>query len=229
MARGTQLRELVIQLRHELQQSANPAHGVNTVDSHKYKLNATQEFLWNDFAWSYKNGPFDVETQAGERLYDLPCDQGSIRRVEVKWGNVWHPVAWGIGGRELSSIDSELDERTDPITKLDIRDEGQFEVWPLPATDGNTIRFYGRASYAKLVNDADRAVLDDRLIVLFTAANLAPKEQYQRKLAEANTYYRTMKKRGRIPSRGFVLGGGSGPSRYTPGPVRVAEADRSGN
>src|SRR5690606_28391937 len=115
-----------------------------------------------------------------------------------------------IGGQELSARDSDEDERDDPVQKFALRDEGRFEAWPIPLTNGGTLRFYGRAAYQPLVNDNDQAMLDDRLIVLFTAANLAPKEQYTRKLAEANTYYRTMKKRYRTPTKAYVLGGGQG-------------------
>jgi hypothetical protein len=228
MARGTQFLALLDQLRSELGQSANPSHGLNTASSYKYKLNATQEWLYRDHGWSFLRGPYDVETQAGESLYDLPVDQSTITKVEFKWDDSWEPLSWGIGGIEYSEQDSDEDERSDPVQKIDLRQDSQFEVWPIPATDGNTIRFWGREAYRPLVNDSDTAMLDDRLIVLFTAANLAPKEQYQRKLTEANTYYNTMKKAARKPSRGFILGGGQGGIDLRPGRVRVAEANRSG-
>lgn len=231
MARGTQLIALLDQLRKELKESANPSSGVNTLDTYKYKLDAQQEFLYNDYTWPFLNGRFDVTMQAGERYYDLPVNPGTIKKIEFQWNNVWSPIHRGISGQNYNSLNSDTDMRNDPVQAWDFFEENQFEVWPIPASNGSTFRFYGTQALTKLVNDDSRAVLDDRLIVLFAAANLAPKEQYQRKLAEANSYYRAIKKRYRNRSRGFVLGGADGPSvgRLPPGPVRVAEANRSGN
>lgn len=229
MARGTQLLKLVDQLRSELKESTNAAHGVNTLGTYKYKLNAQQAFLYHDYAWPFLNGTFDVETQAGERYYDLPVDAGTIGRVEFKWNNIWFPLARGISGRNYNAVDPDQDNRSDPVQNWQLYGESQFEVWPLPATNGSTVRFWGRQALTEMVADNHRCVIDDRLIVLFAAANLAPKEQYQRKLAEANSFYRALKKRYRSRSRGFVLGGSSEPmtGRQPPGHVRVAEGNRS--
>lgn len=231
MARGTQLIELVDQLRSELKESTNPSHGTNTLVTYKYKLNAQQEFLYNDYTWPFLDRDFDVEMEQGERYYTLPVNPGTIKRVEIKWNNVWSPLEQGIAGAQLNALDSDRDMRNDPVQRWQFYGDNQFEAWPIPASTGATVRFWGMQALTKMVADADRAVLDDRLIVLFAAANLAPKEQYQRKLAEANSYYRTLKKRYRTRSRGFVLGGGTGPSvgRQPPGHVRVAEANRSGS
>jgi hypothetical protein len=231
MARGTQLIKLVDQLRSELKESSNPASGVNTLESYKYVLNAQQEFLYHDYAWPFLRGHFDVEMQAGERYYDLPVDPGTISRYEFKWNDIWSPIVVGIGASNYNSQDSDRDQRADPVQNWQFEGDTQFEVWPVPASNGGTVRFWGRQALTKMVKDTDRCILDDRLIVLFAAANRAPKETYQRKLAEANSYYRALKKRFTNGSRGFVLGGGQGNStgRSPPGHVRVAEANRSGS
>lgn len=230
MARNTALLSLLDQLRSELRQTQNPAAGVNVRDTQIRALRTAQEFLYADFEWSFLWANYDVPTQAGQQYYDLPVDSGSIKKVEVKWGNAWTPLCWGIGGPQYTSQDPELDQRSDPVQRIGPYGDNQFEIWPLPATDGSTIRFYGKAALRPLVADDDRAMLDDTLVVMYAAWKLAPKERKKDALAEFQTFYGTMKKKFRIPAKSFVLGGGGGlpMGRQPPGYVRVAEANRSG-
>lgn len=229
MARNTQLISLVDQLRAELRQSQNPSAGVNVLDTQKRALRTAQEFLYADFEWAFLWDEYDVETQAGQQYYDLPVDSGSIKKVDFKFGNAWSPLRWGIGGPQMNSQDSDLDQRSDPVQRIGPHGDAQFRVWPIPATDDNTIRFYGKAALRALVADDDRAMLDDTLIVMYAAWKLAPKERKKDALADFTTFYATMKKKFRIPAKAFVLGGGGGlpMGRTPPGHVRVAEADRS--
>jgi hypothetical protein len=167
VARGTQLLRLVNDLRSELKESTNPAHGVNTLETYKYKLNAQQEFLYNDYAWPFLNGSFDVTTQAGERYYDLPVDPGTIRRVEFKWNGIWFPLANGISGRNYNAQNSEDDQRADPVQRWQFYGSQQFEVWPIPATERQHRPLLGaRRRSRRWSRTAIGACIDDRLIVL---------------------------------------------------------------
>jgi hypothetical protein len=137
----------------------------------------------------------------------LPVDPGTIRRVEFQWNGVWLPLANGISGRNYNAVKTpRTTSRADPSSA------GSSTAQPIrgvadprdrttaPSASGGT------QALTKMVKDSDRRVLDDRLIVLFAAANLAPKEQYQRKLAEANSFYRALKKRYRNPHARHHLG-----------------------
>lgn len=229
MARNTQLLELLGQLQSELRESKNPAAGVNVRDTRINALNQAQEFLYYDNTWSFLNSNFDVTTQAGQQNYDLPVDDGKIKKVELKWGNAWTPLQWGIAGPQLTAQDPDLDQRADPVQRIDLIDGEQFRVWPLPASDGNTIRFWGTRRLTRLVDNDDRAILDDRLIVLLAAWDLAPKERKDSALQKFTTFYKTWKKAFRLPRKHFVLGanGGIPTGRQPPGYVRVAEGNRT--
>lgn len=226
MAYDTTLISLVDQLRAELRQSLNPSAGVNVLDTQKRALRTAQEFLYKDHEWPFLSGEFDVNTAAGQQLYDLPVKK--IKKVDFKWGTQWLPLKWGIGSPQLNSQDSDLDQRSDPVQRIDVLG-AQFRVWPLPATGDNPIRFYGTQALRPLVKDDDRAMLDDLLIVSYAAWKLAPKERKKDALAEFTSIYATEKKATRRPAKHFVLGGGGGTptGRQPPGHVRVAEADRS--
>lgn len=226
MARNTQLVELLDQLRSELRQSKNPAAGVNSDDTYKRALRTAQEFLYMDYDWSFLYGWFDVDVEAGSQYYDLPCQPQSIKSVHFKWNNIWHPLKWGISVKQLNSMDPDQDQRADPVTHIDYYGANQYRVWPLPATDGGTVRFDGKAALTNLVTNANRALLDDLLIVTYAAYDLAPKERKDAALAKFNTIYQTQKKAFRRKQKGFVLGGGGGTpaGRTPPGHVRVAEA-----
>ena len=82
----------------------------------------------------------------------------------------------GIDNGHLSTWDSDLDERSWPVERWQVYEGEQIELWPIPADDANTTSLEGRIkvvgirSPRPLVDDADRADLDDRLIVLYAAA-----------------------------------------------------------
>ena len=175
MARGTTLGELVTMLRDEMSYSDHPAHSISELSAMKRKLSQTQERLYKEHAWPFLRGAFDVSTAAGQRYYDLPVDFDRVERVECKWNDVWRPLEYGIAGPQYNEQDSERDIRTDPPLAWYLHTESgsqveQFELWPLPASNGLTIRFHGIRALPALISESDTAVLDDQLIVLFAAA-----------------------------------------------------------
>jgi hypothetical protein len=108
--------------------------------------------------------------------------------------------------------------------------EKQFEVHPIPNTDGGYMRFSGTRNLNPLVADTDKCTLDADLIVLFAAVEiLGPRndKEAERKLKLANAHLVSL--RGLYQSTGdgrYVLGGGvrTVSSRQTPrlGPPLVA-------
>lgn len=238
MARGTTLTNMVTMLRGRVGDTLDPAHGKNKLQIYRDLLRQEQERLYHDFDWPFLDGKYDVLMQAGQRYYDIPVEPETIRAVEIKYGDSWVPLDYGISGAEYNLHDSDNDERSDPVMKWDyyihptndaLIDNEQFEVWPLPSTtDEVTIRFWGKRALPRFTQDADRAILDDLLIVLYAAAILTKDKQQSDKLfAEARDHYTRLKGRLKKKKR-FTLGGESPQATlYKPGPVRVVLSDNS--
>lgn len=178
MARGTTLSALVTQLRAEIGQSTSSSVGQEFLPRLQEVLRRTQETLYDDYDW-----PFlfvrdaDKAIVAGSRFYDFPTavNPDRVQTVSVYWGNQWIPVGFGIDSkREYNMYNPTLNQRNDPVLKWDWYADGatlQFEVWPVPASNV-TVRFTGVRPLGALVQDGDAATLDDRLIVLYSAAEL---------------------------------------------------------
>lgn len=177
MAVGTQFSVLVTRLRATLRRSTNVAVGVDDLDSLKTTLNHHYELLYAQNDWPHLRKTFSKALVAGSRYYDLPdgLTPDRIEEADVNWGGIRTPVAQGIGVEEMQAFDSEEDERSDPVLRYDIRWTGsatQIEVWPIPAT-ATTLRIKGVQAISPLVDDDDLCLLDDTLVVLYAAAELA--------------------------------------------------------
>lgn len=226
MARGTSLTALLVQLRSEMGLSDSVAQSVSMLDTMKYKLKAVQERLWQEYDWSFMRGDEDVTMAAGSRYYDLPVDPGRIETVHVKWSNGWIPLTYGIGPEQYNQFNGDETKRYEPALRWDFYTESgeQFEVWPVPSTADQVVRFRGVRNLGALAAGTDTASLDDHLIVLFTAAALIKDPaKAQFKLREANSHLQRMKRRYGAATQSFSLGGNRPRAmRGRPGPVRVA-------
>lgn len=187
MARNSTLLDILTGVRAEARLSTNPAHNIQTRDQHIALIQREQQRLWNDFAWPHLRVERFILLQAGQRFYDLhnavmedgtaPAQQISIDRVEkvdVKSNILWLPLEEGIGTGEYALFDSALHQGSWPPVRWRIYEGEQVEVWPVPtlsaATDGSMeswLRIIGIRDLRPLVNDPDRADLDDRLLELF--------------------------------------------------------------
>jgi hypothetical protein len=95
-----------------------------------------------------------------------------------------------------NNCDSELNERRDPVCAWEFFEDNQYEVWPMPATNTGILRFTGIQKLPPLREDADRAVLDDRLIVLYAAGEWLQKAKDPSAasvLQMAEAHYRRLK------------------------------------
>lgn len=201
MALGTTLEELLVMFRAETKQSLSSAQGLNTNESAKYALRRVQEQLYQDFDWPHLRVRRDEALQAGQRFYSFPADL-NFDRVETSVvkgpapADAWQPVQYGITPAEYNTYDSEADVRADPVRRWAMYEGGQYEVWPLPATTGGTLRFTGIKSLSALSANQDTADLDDHLIVMFAAAewleaNKSPLAKS--KLAAAQSHYNRLR------------------------------------
>lgn len=176
MARGKQLQEVVAQLRAETGRNQSVAVGASELDNLKEQIRCMQELLYDDYDWPFLTIERSINLQAGQRYYDFPIDLNydRLNKVKFKYGNVFRDVERGITFDDYSVYDSTVGERSSPLLKWDVRNTGtseQLEVWPIP-NDAGTLHFFGTKKLNPLVDDADRLDLDDRLVVLFIAAEI---------------------------------------------------------
>lgn len=194
-----QFLQLISDLRAELERSSDPAVGVSDYPTLKTKLNRIYETLYADFDWPHLKRTFTaIPLLPGQRYYDLPedLDYDRVEEAVVWWNGQPTPVERGIELADFSAVNSENGEHRDPVEKWDVRydDVGNketIEVWPVPAGSSNTLQFRGIQKFKPLVDDADVCRLDDKMVVLFAAASIAPAKGGNKQyfLQEANKRY----------------------------------------
>lgn len=220
MARGKQLQELISQLRSATGRNQGVAVGTSELDNLKIELAATQELLYDDYDWPFLNVEREVQIQEGQRYYDLPEDLNydRIDCVKLRRNGIYTDVTRGIAFDDFSIYDSNLGERSAPVLKWDIRHTGvkeQLETWPI-SSEPASLHFFGTLALPRLTQDEDRALLDDRLIVLFTAADMLARQKSpdaKNKLDKANA--RLLKLRGNSQSASKMVQVGLGNRRQS--------------
>lgn len=175
--RGKTLGQLVSDLAIRAGLDPNPALYLAKAPQMRLALKDEQERLYDDFDWPFLRIHVDVPTSAGERYYDVPNGMNleRIERVEYKWADRWLPLERGITSENYNVYDSDADVRMEPAFRYDILDTGgspQVEIWPIPLSDGNPIRYTGIRKLAPFLVDSDRADLDDQVLIGLVAAEM---------------------------------------------------------
>lgn len=178
MARNKTLLSILQKYRSEIRASGNAAHNQGARENQIQLLQRTQEWLWEEHDWAHLQIRRPLPLQAGQRYYDTPDDMtiDRLEDIEVRYGNDWLPLMDGIGPAQYSAWDSDLDVRSWPVERWQIYEDEQFEVWPIPDSNADPVtlegnlRLNGVRSLRPFVADDDRADLDDRMIVLYAAA-----------------------------------------------------------
>jgi hypothetical protein len=210
MARGTTLGKLLTDLRAECGVSLNPAHSPQDRDSYVNLLQRTQDTLWQDFAWPHLRVDRMIDVQAGQRYYDMPqdIDIDRIERIQVRTDSRYFDLHWGITADHYAAFDSEANVRSWPPQRVQIVEDEMLEIWPIPDSNFDALTLDGRIKITgirklkPLVATDDRADLDDRLLVLFAAAEYKAgrgADDAQIKQDKANRLY--MKLRGGLMPR----------------------------
>lgn len=183
-------------------------------------INSTQRTLYLDHDWPGKWREHKKALAATQRYYDFPTtlDFTHIGRVKVRWAEAsYRDVDRGISAAEYAAVDSESAQTRDYVQKWDYRvaddKTPQFEVWPIPVSNDQTLYMWGMTKLSTLVADSDISELDGTLIALFAAASLLKGEatkEGKAKLREANAYFSSLKKRENYGGGavGGVMGGG---------------------
>src|SRR5262245_60640456 len=200
MARHVQLVRILDQLRAEARLSLNPAHNRQVRETHVNLVQRIQDRLWDDFAWPHLRVQRFVKLQSGQRYYDTPdyIQIDNIENIQLYDSGGWCRLAPGIYAEHYSAHNSDLDERAYPPRRWQIHEDEDIELWPIsdtnadPETMEGMLKFTGIRNLKPFVQDSDRADLDDRLIVMFGAAELlaaAGAKDAQLKLDQANSIY----------------------------------------
>lgn len=189
MARNSTLEKLLTDLRLEARLSSSPALNVQDRERQIQLLQREQFRLWEDFAWPHLRVERFIPVQAGQRFYDPAAMQNEagaaktdmrmdrIEKIDIKYDGVWQPLSNGITPAHYAAHDSALDQRSSPARAWRIYEDEQIEIWPVPDVDAGAqqegyLRVTGIRNLRPLVNVADRADLDDSLIVLYAAGNI---------------------------------------------------------
>lgn len=184
MARKTPLSQLLQLYRAEIRASGNPAHSAGVREAQVLLLQRVQEYLWDSFDWAFLRVERFDELQAGQRYYDPPADLliDRVEEVHVRYGTEWMQLCYGISEPHYALYDSYTDQRGWPVERWELYEDEQIELWPIPSSNSSRyddsssddiegrIRYTGIRSLNPLVADDDTADLDDRLIVLYAAA-----------------------------------------------------------
>jgi hypothetical protein len=194
MAKNVSLSLLRDKLRAEIGASANPAMGTNAHHAMNLLLERTQERLWSDFDWPFMQIERDIQLTNGQRYYSFPSDisYDRVNCANVKYANIWRSLEYGVGPKDYNYLDSDRDMRQSPSLKWRHYEENQLEIWPIPADSEMTVRVCGIRNLKPLVADTDVCELDDKLIVLFAAAEMlshTKSADAPAKLAIANSHY----------------------------------------
>lgn len=219
--RGQQLTRLISQLRSDLGRSSNVAVGVDDAQILTHTLQRTQETLYDDYDWPHlRIDTGALPLNAGQRYYDLP-DNLNFDRIESAWlrdSGLPQPFVRGIDPSLYAAYDSEADVRSSPPQRWDIRnvdDAEQVEVWPIPSDSSCSMQFIGIRKLRPLIDGSDVTDIDDRLIVLFAAAELLDKQEQgsgRLKLSQAQQLYTRLKGRSAAARQTVRLGMGAAQS-----------------
>lgn len=204
MARNKTLLKLLDDFRAECRLSLNPAHNAQQRETQVKHLQRVQEYLYDDFDWPHLRCERLFAPQTGQRYYVLPDDVQleRIQHLEIRWANIWRPLLAGIEPGHYAQFDSDAGVTYDPAVRWRIWEDDQIELWPVPATAGDPttqdlmIKVVGIRRLAPLVDDEDRCDLDDRLIVLYAAAEYLASTgatDAKLKLDQANKRYGSIK------------------------------------
>lgn len=208
--RGTTLVKLLDDLRAEARLSLNPAHNAQSRSSQVQALQREQERLWEDFDWPHLRIYPQQPVQAGQRYYETPANMiiDRIERIEIFLDGAWCKLEPGIDAPEYSAWNSDLDARSWPPRRWKFNEDEDIELWPIPDVDADPVtmngmlRITGIRNLNPLVADADRADLDDIMLVGFVAAKmLAASGAKDAKLAFDAANARYARLRGRLTPR----------------------------
>ena len=178
MALRTTLGEVVDMARDEARLSSNSSRGTDQRASIVRMIKRHYILLADNYDWQHlllREGDAQKQMAAGQRYYDYPSklNTNKIDRVYAKFNTAtWLPMDYGITPELYNVFSSMDDSRRDPPLAWQKVDDRQFEVWPIPQSDGPLVEFRGYRNPETLVDDNSRLDIDDMLVSLYVAGEL---------------------------------------------------------
>lgn len=188
MARNQTLLKILNDVRGEARLSLNPAHNIADRDQQISLIQREQERLWTDHDWPHLTVERYIPLVEGRRFYDPrvatneagdPKGDLSFERilqVAVQQDRLWRKLDYGISAYDRMTYNSHDDERSWPPRRWWRAEDDVIEIWPIPDQTAalpdmqGMLRVTGIRDLKPFRDDADRADLDDRLLVLYSAA-----------------------------------------------------------
>ena len=218
MPTGTTLATLRAMLNAEIGAEMDETISPANIPIHNRLLNTQQRFLISQHAYLLGKVRVELPLIVGQQYYDPP---GGIDfdRLDLPLftnvNNFRYEVKYGIGQPEYNYWDSSRGLKSSPVFNWDrvlINGVKKIEVWPIPLVP-QTLMLSGTALVTDMGNDTDTCVIDDLVLVLFTAARILAKngnQDAQAVLAQAQATLNAL--RGDMPSKfdTFNMKGGDG-------------------
>lgn len=180
MATGTLLPVLRQMLKAEIGDEMDETITSSNDLRYNRQLENMQIWLVGEHAWLLPpKVRKEVALTAGTRLYDLPTGidlQALAYPAYVKLDRWRFYLDFGISQADYNALSPDVADGQfcDPVFRWDVAQDGaasKLEVWPIPASD-QTLIFEGRPTLGALAAPTDAAVVDDLVLVLFTAASI---------------------------------------------------------
>ena len=188
MSVGTRLDDLREMFKGEMSSELSETIAPGGDDVLNVQLANHQKWLALHYDFSDLQIRREINCVPGTRYYDFPqttpgTDDFELNRrivIECYWSNLWYSTEMGIKPLNYNTLNPELGMKLDPVIRWQkyrpTSGAVQFEVWPLPAT-ATRLRLTGMMKIPPLVVDTDVCVLDDLLIVQWTAAKMLARLQ----------------------------------------------------
>lgn len=216
MATGTALSDLRDMLKGELSSDSDSDISPGGDEILDAQLATQQKWLALRYDFSDLNLRPEFNVVPGTRYYNFPSGIETARKIRIEsyWSNLWYDVTPGILLMNYNTLNPELNMRLDPVIRwqkyrADANSPVQIEVWPLPAS-ATRLRLNGQMILPALVEDTDICVLDDLLIVQWTAAKLLAKMKSSdagAMLQQAQVTLKQLLGADNSPSQVFSMGG----------------------
>ena len=167
----------------EMDETISPAR----VAVNNQLLNNMQAFLVNQHAYLLGKVRQEFNAVVGQQYYDIPTgiDMDRLQAPQfINIANFRYRLGRGITQEEYNIFRSDLGVRSTPVMRWDLvnvqqNDNSyklQIELWPIPSV-AQVFKLSGTlpVGLTQMVNDADTCVIDDVVLIYFTAAKIAAK------------------------------------------------------
>lgn len=218
------LGELVTDLKMEVGHSSSAATGINMRDQLVYLLNRVQNDLAEAYDFPGMTVDRDIPIVVAARYYSYPTDLpfDNINKAWLIWNTLYNELDYGIGPEQFALFNSNVGFTSWPVQRWQhFSDDNTFELWPVPnqapvataTSQAALVRLRGTRVPPKMVADADRCVLPDKIILLWTAAEIMAREGdkgaqlKQTKAQEALRRYKI--RQSSHKTNPFIVGGGA--------------------